>query len=560
MNKCLHAWALAALLASAGAQAAVTIQVVNQDPAGQGLNDPRAASPVGGNPGTTVGQQRQVVYRFAADLLGSVLTSKVPVKVGASFQALSCTPTGGTLGSAGATWVAAAPPAGTAPGMIFHGALGNAVAGSSLNPSAATDITSRFNANLGGQNPDGSPCMTGSGWYYGLDGNTPDGQINFLDVVLHEIAHGMGFSGFVGYSTGILGERTGITAYRGYSDVYTNNAHNNLTGRGFDHPATTAAERALAIRTRGAPAWRGASTTAQVPQWLDPAVVLEVSGGSATLTTQFFGVASFGPAATAANFNAPLVVVNDGVGDTADACEPLAPGSLTGKIAYINRGSCSFEPKAVNAQNAGAIGVIIGNVASSADAGTAPGMAEDPTVSATIPAISVNLAAGQQILAGGSNQQARLGNVAGQYAGADAAGRALLYAPATVASGSSFSHFETVLKPDALMEPANTPSTNGAYIVDLTLGVFKDIGWELDTSSTRVNGCDTGIARFTNPGLLIGANLVANETVCRVAANGNRVRYLSCMNNVADDLRDLGLISPAQRLKVRTCATRAGAL
>ena len=53
---------------------------------------------------------------------------------------------------------------------------------------------------------------------------------------------------------------------------------------------------------------------------------------------------------------------------------------------------------------------------------------------------------------------------------------------------------------------------------------------------------------------------MANENVCRVAANGNRVRYLSCMNNVADDLRDLGLISSADRLKVRTCATKAGSL
>ena len=268
MNKCLLASALGLLLASAGAHAAVTIQVVNQDPAGQGLNDPRAANPVGGNPGTTVGQQRQIVYRFAADLLGSVLTSNVPVKVGASFQPLTCNATGGTLGSAGAYWVTATPPAGTAPGMIFHGALGNALAGSNLFPGAPVDVSSRFNANLGGQNPDGTPCMTGSGWYYGLDGNTPAGQINFLDVVLHEIAHGVGFSGFVGYSSGVLGERTGISNYRGYSDVYTTNAISNLTGRGFDDPATTAAERALAIRTRGAPAWRGAATTAQVPLWL----------------------------------------------------------------------------------------------------------------------------------------------------------------------------------------------------------------------------------------------------------------------------------------------------
>ena len=559
MNKCLLASALGLLLASASADAAVTINVVNQDPAGQGLNDPTAASPVGGNPGTTVGQQRQIVYRFAADLLGSVLNSDVPVNVGASFQNLACTETGGTLGSAGATWVAAAPPSGSAPGMIFHGALGNAVNGARLNTTAATDVTSRFNANLGGHNPDGSPCMAGSGWYYGLDGNTPAGKINFLDVVIHEIAHGMGFSGFVGYSTGVLGERTGISAYRGYSDVYTNNAISNLTGRGFDDPATTNAERALAIRTRGAPAWRGAATTAQVPLWLDPALVLDISGGAAPLVTQFFGVASFGPTATAANFNAPLVVVNDGVGDTADACEPLAPGSLSGKIAYINRGTCSFEPKAVNAQNAGAVGVIIGNVASSADPGTAPGMAEDPTVTATIPTISVNLAAATQILAGGE-LQARLGTVAGQYAGADNAGRALLYAPATVASGSSFSHFETVLKPDALMEPANTPSTNGAYIVDLTLGVFKDIGWGLDTTSARLNGCDTGIVRFTDPGVFIGANLIARERVCRVSATGNRVRYLTCVNGVADDLQQLGLISAADKVKVRTCATRAGVL
>ena len=94
MNKTLLASATALLLASASAQAAVNIQLVNQDPAGQGLNDPRVINPVGGNPGTTVGQQRQIVYKFAADLLGSVLTSTVPVKVGASFQGLACTATG----------------------------------------------------------------------------------------------------------------------------------------------------------------------------------------------------------------------------------------------------------------------------------------------------------------------------------------------------------------------------------------------------------------------------------------------------------------------------------
>lgn len=555
MKPSLLASSLTLLLAAASAQAAVTITPINQDPADKGLNDPSPRNPVGGNPGTTLGQQRQIVYQFAADLLGNVLTSAVPVKVGASFQDLSCTPTGGVLGSAGATWIATAPPAGNAPGMIFHGALGNAINGSNINPGVTTDITSRFNANIGGQNPDGSPCMTGSGWYYGLDGNTPAGQINFLDVVIHEIAHGMGFSGFVGYGNGILGDRVGIATYRGYSDVYTTNAFDNLTGKRFDDPTITPDQRALSIRTRGAPAWNGALARAQAPLWLDPATVLQVNGSNTALVSQFFGVASFGPTATAANFNAPLELVNDGVGDALDACQPLAEGSLTGKIAYMNRGTCAFEIKAANAQAAGAVGAIIGNVASSGDPGTAPSMGEDASVNATIPTLSVNLADADAIKAG-SALSAQLGAVAGQYAGADSSGRPLLYAPAVVASGSSFSHFETVLRPDALMEPNISDSLMGAYTIDLTLAAFADQGWALDTGNAMINGCDTGLKRFTDPGVFIGAGLIARERLCRVSANGNRVRYLSCVNAIADDMLDMGLISRTDKVKVRSCATK----
>ncbi|MDD2982197.1 MAG: T9SS type A sorting domain-containing protein [Crocinitomicaceae bacterium] len=43
------------------------------------------------------------------------------------------------------------------------------------------------------------------------------------------------------------------------------------------------------------------------------------------------------------------------------ACTPLTPGSLTGKIAMVYRGSCEFGAKALAAQNAGAIAVIIVN-------------------------------------------------------------------------------------------------------------------------------------------------------------------------------------------------------
>ncbi|MCK7534680.1 MAG: hypothetical protein MZV63_28610 [Marinilabiliales bacterium] len=33
-------------------------------------------------------------------------------------------------------------------------------------------------------------------WYFGTDGNTPELLYDFVTVVLHEIGHGLGFTGF----------------------------------------------------------------------------------------------------------------------------------------------------------------------------------------------------------------------------------------------------------------------------------------------------------------------------------------------------------------------------
>jgi minor extracellular serine protease Vpr len=46
---------------------------------------------------------------------------------------------------------------------------------------------------------------------------------------------------------------------------------------------------------------------------------------------------------------------------SADACSALPAGSLAGQIALIRRGTCSFYIKAMNAQNAGAVGVVLYN-------------------------------------------------------------------------------------------------------------------------------------------------------------------------------------------------------
>lgn len=57
-----------------------------------------------------------------------------------------------------------------------------------------------------------------------------------------------------------------------------------------------------------------------------------------------------------------LMLVDDGTADDTLSCNPLI-NDLTGKIAVLYRGACQFGVKAINAENAGAIGVIIINIA-----------------------------------------------------------------------------------------------------------------------------------------------------------------------------------------------------
>lgn len=109
-------------------------------------------------------------------------------------------------------------------------------------------------------------------------------------------------------------------------------------------------------------------------------------------------IANFGPGITT-TFSAPIELVNDGTAPTDDACEPLAAGSLTGKIALIRRGTCSFESKVVAAENAGAIGVIImNNVANAPLVSMA-----DSALGATLPAIFISKESGDLLVANLSN-------------------------------------------------------------------------------------------------------------------------------------------------------------
>ncbi|MCC6557045.1 MAG: M36 family metallopeptidase [Polyangiaceae bacterium] len=86
-----------------------------------------------------------------------------------------------------------------------------------------------------------------------------------------------------------------------------------------------------------------------------------------------------------------LALVDDGVDPLSDGCEPLA-GDVAGKIALVDRGTCTFKLKTVNAQEAGAIGLIVANHTAG---DPPPTMANgDPDVPINIPALSVTYEAG----------------------------------------------------------------------------------------------------------------------------------------------------------------------
>ncbi|NRA49439.1 MAG: T9SS type A sorting domain-containing protein [Phaeodactylibacter sp.] len=76
-----------------------------------------------------------------------------------------------------------------------------------------------------------------------------------------------------------------------------------------------------------------------------------------------FGTGDYGTQLTDTVITADAVFVDDGSGETAtQGCGAAVNGAdLTGKIALVDRGSCQFGTKCLNAETAGAIGVIIFN-------------------------------------------------------------------------------------------------------------------------------------------------------------------------------------------------------
>ncbi len=111
-----------------------------------------------------------------------------------------------------------------------------------------------------------------------------------------------------------------------------------------------------------------------------------------------FSAASFGAVLTSGVWTGDVVFVNDGTALPNEGCNPATnAAALAGKIAVVDRGSCEFGVKALNAQNAGAIAVVVFNSAPNAGMGTivmGPGAVGGQV---TIPAVMLSYEDGQTI-------------------------------------------------------------------------------------------------------------------------------------------------------------------
>jgi hypothetical protein len=460
---------LLALLLCSNSWAAATITIVNGDPAGVGFNDPTPVTPVGGNTGITLGAQRLNAFQAAASKWGETLDSNVPIRVLATWEALPCTDTAAVLGSAGALEVFSDFPGAPQANAWFGKAETNKLIGFDADPDTP-DIRARFNVNLGQPG-----CFTGSPFYLGLD-NNHGLNTDLVTVLLHEFAHGLGFQTYTDDETGEL--LAGIPSIWDYFLLDT------TTGKVWKDMNN--AERVASAIKSGKLVWNGVQVTNAAQVVLQAGTpILTVLTPPEVAGVYQVGTAAFGPPLSSPGVTGEVMPVVDTPPDLGLACVPLSDlntRAVRGKIAMIDRGTCTFVVKIRNVQEAGAVGtIVVDNVAGAPPPGIG---GSDPGI--VIPVVRITLEDGRALKQAiarrtrtHSGMYANLGVNLGVRAGTDPLGRVLMYAPRPNQPGSSVSHYDTSATPNQLMEPAINADLRHEVKppFDLTYPLLKDIGW-----------------------------------------------------------------------------------
>ena len=524
--------------------------IVNINAAGVGFNDPTPATPVGGNPGTTLGEQRLIAFQYAASIWSTRLDSSVPIRIRAQFTPLAA----GVLGSAGPVSVVRDFPNAPLPGTWYHVALANKLAGIDLLP-ANDDINANFSTNFA--------------FYLGLDNN--HGALNDLvAVLLHEFAHGLGFSQNASLTTGAL--------LAGFPDHYNTKLFDTTVNKFW--PQMSSAERLASATNFGHVVWTGSYVTAGVPNVLSFGSPTVAVNSPVNIAGAYqFGTAAFGPAIghpnVAGNVEAAVDAVETG-GTSTDGCSPFTNASaIAGKIALVERGLCGFAQKARNATDAGALAVIIYNQAANVNAAPAA-MGDDGVNGAfvTIPAVSLRRADGLAIV--GQLSVGVSANIVIDLtvrAGADPIGRARVYAPFPVVGGSSISHYDTIASRNLLMEPAINPDLTHRVKApdDLTFELLRDVGWtfpdadadgfaddedcnahSITTPTIVIGGIDTGV-----PNHLFETGCTSSDLIAALHSGaGNHGGFVSGVAHLSDGWVADGLMSGSEKGAIQSAAAK----
>jgi MYXO-CTERM domain-containing protein len=465
------------VVAPRAASAKATFVVNNLDPPGLGFNDPTPASPVGGNTGTTLGQQRQIAFKYAADIWGKALDGPIPIVIDAMFAPLDCN--GGliTLGHARAKTLVASVPGhvilGLPPNVLYPKPLADQLAGRDLDPGVA-DIEATFNGGLNDCDPD-------IDWYYGLDANA-GALSDLIEVVVHELGHGLGFSSGIDLGSGELNI--------GMPDTFSSHIYDNAMGMAWLD--MTAAQRLASMRNVRHLVWTGTNAIRAAAKVLSKgAPTIAVQPGVSTFTGNL-GETNFGPLLkdVTTTLTGPLVV-----GSPISGCTPVA-AKAGGIFLFLGNSPCSPLNQVDYATRAGAIAVLL----SDRNGFSPPSSMELPPdqlqiLPTTIPAVAISVSDEMALQNSGGTITLMLGADKTRLTGADALGRPYLYASDPIRSGSTVSHWDPLARPDLIQEPES--GYNHPHDVTMETALMHDIGWpSLCGNSTMDTGedCDNGSA------------------------------------------------------------------
>ncbi|MEC4728896.1 rhombosortase-dependent M36 family metallopeptidase [Shewanella sp. D64] len=201
----------------------------------------------------------------------------------------------------------------------------------------------------------------------------------YLNNYLHDTFYDHGFDEAAGNAQALNYDRGGVEGDALRAEVQDNSGFNNAN---MSTPAD------------------GASPRMQMYLWDSKDAIIGEQYGVTVTSDDAIGLllstqrASFGQGQF--DISGDVVRITDDTAPTSDGCEAAVNGAeLAGKIAIIDRGACNFTQKAKNAQDAGAIAVLIANNSGTDEPAPMGGSDDD----VKIPSMGLSLNDGAKIYA-----------------------------------------------------------------------------------------------------------------------------------------------------------------